>query len=112
MAHHKDSHIRASVEHHHHIMSLSTSENNPGFLAYAQTSAPTVGQPRSFDAGPFAGKTVRAELFELQHADRGRKFVSSDRRVRVHTFASALHRAESLIASRVTLIYCDSVQMR
>jgi hypothetical protein len=34
----------------------------------------TIGQPIHFQAGDFAGRTIRAELREVQKADVGRKY--------------------------------------
>ncbi|KZT04936.1 uncharacterized protein LAESUDRAFT_727507 [Laetiporus sulphureus 93-53] len=39
-----------------------------------------IGDPISFTAGQYAGRTLRAELEELQKADLGRKYARKDRR--------------------------------
>ncbi|KAI0372687.1 hypothetical protein BV20DRAFT_978121 [Pilatotrama ljubarskyi] len=39
-----------------------------------------IGQPVSFSGGIFAGRTVRAELEEIQKADLGRKYARKDKR--------------------------------
>ncbi|TFY77381.1 hypothetical protein EWM64_g6634, partial [Hericium alpestre] len=39
-----------------------------------------IGEPLVFSTGQFQGKTVRAELIELQKADLGRKYARKDRR--------------------------------
>ncbi|PCH44071.1 hypothetical protein WOLCODRAFT_26483 [Wolfiporia cocos MD-104 SS10] len=39
-----------------------------------------IGRPVAFAAGPYAGRTIRAELDELQKADVGRKYGRKDRR--------------------------------
>jgi len=50
-----------------------------GFPVPVQTDG-LIGRPMHFTAGQFAGKTIRAEIFEIQKADFGRKFASMDRR--------------------------------
>lgn len=46
----------------------------------AQPNARPIGHPFVVSSGPLKGKTLRAELWEVQHAERGRKFVRQDRR--------------------------------
>ncbi|KZT12151.1 uncharacterized protein LAESUDRAFT_754645 [Laetiporus sulphureus 93-53] len=41
---------------------------------------PSIGEPISFAAGQFAGRTLRAELCEVQKANLGRKYTRKDRR--------------------------------
>ncbi|KAI0716214.1 velvet factor-domain-containing protein [Fomitopsis betulina] len=43
-------------------------------------SSSTLGRPVRFVGGQFAGRTLRAELNELQKADLGRKYARKDRR--------------------------------
>jgi hypothetical protein len=59
----------------HHSQRLFQS---PPVRTYGHTSGK--GRFIFFEKGKWAGKTVRAELQELQHADRGRKFADVDRR--------------------------------
>ncbi|EMD36538.1 hypothetical protein CERSUDRAFT_124320 [Gelatoporia subvermispora B] len=42
--------------------------------------SPELGAPVTFIIGPFAGRTIRAELLEVQKAQLGRKFARKDRR--------------------------------
>ncbi|KAG8933348.1 hypothetical protein FRC02_012101 [Tulasnella sp. 418] len=40
----------------------------------------TIGKPITYSSGPYAGRTIRAELHEYQKPDLGRKFAKRDRR--------------------------------
>jgi hypothetical protein len=61
----------------------SHSDGAPGSISAArtphsadnETSSRTIGQPITFSSGLFAGRTVRAELREIQKAAAGRKYV-------------------------------------
>ncbi|EMD37273.1 hypothetical protein CERSUDRAFT_113922 [Gelatoporia subvermispora B] len=44
------------------------------------TGSSALGAPVTFIAGPFDGRTIRAELIEIQSAELGRKYVHKDRR--------------------------------
>ncbi|KII91078.1 hypothetical protein PLICRDRAFT_106258 [Plicaturopsis crispa FD-325 SS-3] len=46
----------------------------------ARPALSSIGQPIHFDFGYFAGRTVRAELIEVQKANLGRKYAKVDRR--------------------------------
>ncbi|KAH9931950.1 uncharacterized protein B0H18DRAFT_71579 [Fomitopsis serialis] len=46
----------------------------------AAFNLPDTGRPVSFVAGHFAGRTLRADIQELQHATAGRKCATKDRR--------------------------------
>ncbi|KAI0929613.1 hypothetical protein AcV7_005102 [Taiwanofungus camphoratus] len=45
-----------------------------------QAGSPAIGIPVLFTAGIFAGRTIRAEILQLQKADLGRKYARKDRR--------------------------------
>lgn len=47
-----------------------------------------IGLPTRYVAGQFSGKIMRAELYELQQAKLGRKFVSSAIIASAHQFDS------------------------
>ncbi|ESK92276.1 hypothetical protein Moror_4674 [Moniliophthora roreri MCA 2997] len=46
----------------------------------SRSHAGLIGQPIPFVVGQFAGNTIRAELFEIQKANLGRKYARVDRR--------------------------------
>ncbi|KAK7460799.1 hypothetical protein VKT23_008728 [Stygiomarasmius scandens] len=64
---------------HQHLM---PGRSGPGFNAGAMypTGMGYMGRPIRFTSGQFSGRTIRAELQEIQKADLGRKYAKVDRR--------------------------------
>ncbi|PSR84103.1 hypothetical protein PHLCEN_2v5531 [Hermanssonia centrifuga] len=74
--------ISHSVGAPHHLPSLSEFDmmTTPSQVHIVDDSPESIGHPVTFSTGQFEGRTLRAELIELQKADLGRKYARKDRR--------------------------------